>query len=29
MNKFKRGYQHRGDLMKDEIGDLLADSDNI
>jgi hypothetical protein len=24
-----RGYQPRNDLVKDENGDLLADSDNI
>jgi hypothetical protein len=29
MNEFKRGYQPRNDLVKDENGDLLADSHNI
>jgi hypothetical protein len=29
INEFKRGYQPRSNLMKDENGDLLADSDNI
>jgi hypothetical protein len=29
INDFKRGYQHRSNLMKDENGDLLADSRNI
>jgi hypothetical protein len=29
INEFKRGYQPRSDLMKDENGDLLADSHNI
>jgi predicted metallo-beta-lactamase superfamily hydrolase len=28
-NKFKRGYQPRNNLVKDENGDLLADSHNI
>jgi hypothetical protein len=26
---FKRGYQPRNNLLKDENGDLLADSHNI
>jgi hypothetical protein len=26
INKFKRVYQHRSNLVKDENGDLLADS---
>jgi hypothetical protein len=29
INEFKRGYQPRNNLVKDENGDLLADSDNI
>jgi hypothetical protein len=29
INKFKRGYQPRNNLVKYENGDLLADSDNI
>jgi hypothetical protein len=29
VNEFKRGYQSRNKLMKDENGDLLADSHNI
>jgi hypothetical protein len=29
MNKFKRGYQPRNNLVKDENGDLLVDSHNI
>jgi hypothetical protein len=29
LNKFQRGYQPRNNLMKDENGDLLADSRNI
>jgi hypothetical protein len=29
INKFKRGYQPRNNLMKDENGDLLANSHNI
>jgi hypothetical protein len=29
INDFERGYQPRCDLMKDENGDLLADSHNI
>jgi hypothetical protein len=29
INEFKRGYQLRNNLMKDENGDLLADSHNI
>jgi hypothetical protein len=29
INKFKRGYQPRNNLVKDENGDLLADSYNI
>jgi hypothetical protein len=29
MNEFKRGYQPRSNLMKDEKGDKLADSYNI
>jgi hypothetical protein len=28
-NEFKRGYQPRNNLVKDENGDLLADSHNI
>jgi hypothetical protein len=28
-NEFKRGYKHRSNLVKDENGDLLADSCNI
>jgi hypothetical protein len=28
-NEFKRGYQPRSNLVKDENGDLLADSKNI
>jgi hypothetical protein len=28
-NYFKRGYQPRNNLVKDETGDLLADSHNI
>ncbi|PNF42200.1 hypothetical protein B7P43_G06780 [Cryptotermes secundus] len=28
-NDFKRGYQPRSNLVKDENGDLLADSHNI
>jgi hypothetical protein len=28
-NEFKRGYQHRQNLVKHEKGDLLADSHNI
>jgi hypothetical protein len=28
-NGFRRGYQHRSNLVKDENGDLLADSHNI
>jgi chemotaxis methyl-accepting protein methylase len=26
INEFKRGYQHRSNLVKDNNGDLLADS---
>jgi hypothetical protein len=29
LNEFKRGYQPRSNLLKDEDGDLLADSHNI
>jgi hypothetical protein len=29
INEFKRGYQPRSNLVKDENGDLLADSHNI
>jgi hypothetical protein len=29
INEFKRGYQPRSDLVKDENSDLLADSHNI
>jgi hypothetical protein len=29
INEFKRGYQSRNNLVKDENGDLLADSHNI
>jgi hypothetical protein len=29
INEFKRGYQHRNNLVKDENDDLLADSYNI
>jgi hypothetical protein len=29
INEFKRGYQPRNNLMKDENGDLLADSHNV
>jgi hypothetical protein len=29
INEFKRGYQPRSNLVKDENGDLLADSQNI
>jgi hypothetical protein len=29
INDFKRGYQPRSNLVKDENGDLLADSHNI
>jgi hypothetical protein len=29
INKFKRGYQLRSNLVKDENGDLLADSHHI
>jgi hypothetical protein len=29
INDFKRGYQPRSNLMKDDNGDLLADSHNI
>jgi hypothetical protein len=29
INGFKRGYQPRNNLVKDENGDLLADSHNI
>jgi hypothetical protein len=29
INKFKRGYQPRNNLVKDEDGDLLADSNTI
>jgi hypothetical protein len=29
INEFKKGYQPRSNFMKDEKGDLLADSHNI
>jgi hypothetical protein len=29
INKFYRGYQPRSNLVKDENGDLLADSNTI
>jgi hypothetical protein len=29
IHEFKRGYQPRSNLVKDENGDLLADSINI
>jgi hypothetical protein len=29
INAFKRGYQPRSNLVKDENGDLFADSHNI
>jgi hypothetical protein len=29
INEFKRGYQPRNNLVKDENGELLADSHNI
>jgi hypothetical protein len=29
INEFKKGYQHRSNFVKDENGDLLADSHNI
>jgi hypothetical protein len=29
INEFKKGYQPRNNLVKDENGDLLADSKNI
>jgi hypothetical protein len=29
INEFKRGYQLRSNLVKDENGDLLADSNTI
>jgi hypothetical protein len=29
INAFKRGYQPRSNFVKDENGDLLADSNNI
>jgi hypothetical protein len=29
INKFKKGYQPRSNFIKDEKGDLLADSRNI
>jgi hypothetical protein len=29
INDFKRGYEPRSNLVKDENGDLLADSHNI
>jgi hypothetical protein len=29
INEFKKGYQPRTNIMKDENGDLLADSRNI
>jgi hypothetical protein len=29
INEFKRGYQPRNNLVKDENGDMFADSHNI
>jgi hypothetical protein len=29
INEFKRGYQPKNNLVKDENGDLLADSHNV
>jgi hypothetical protein len=29
INEFKRGYQPRNNLVKDENGDVLADSNNV
>jgi hypothetical protein len=29
INEFKRGYQPRSNLLKEENGELLADSHNI
>jgi hypothetical protein len=29
INEFKKVYQHRSNLLKDENGDLIADSHNI
>jgi hypothetical protein len=29
MNDFKKGYQHRTNVVKDEMGDLVTDSHNI
>jgi hypothetical protein len=29
INEFKRGYQPRNNLVKDENGDMLAESQNI
>jgi hypothetical protein len=29
INEFKRGYQLQSNLVKDENGDLLADSENV
>jgi hypothetical protein len=29
INEFKKGYQHRTNLVKDENSDLLADSHSI
>jgi hypothetical protein len=29
INDFKRGHQPRSNLLKDENGDLLADSHNV
>jgi hypothetical protein len=29
INEFKKGYQPRTKMVKEEIGDLLADSDSI
>jgi hypothetical protein len=29
INEFKRGYQSRSNLVKDEIGDQFTDSHNI
>jgi hypothetical protein len=29
INEFKKGFQHETNLVKDEKGDLLADSNSI
>jgi hypothetical protein len=29
INQFQNGYEHRTNLLKDNNGDLLVDSDNI